>query len=136
MIYQSDRDFQLWDYTVGHAQMLLRSPASIDEPFNIDIVFLGVEKLDIPTRMAGLTMMRPEPLARDDGGPKDLFRLTSAGKEFSVIAAAFRIYKNQHDLMESSLEYFFNEEEKDPGEVLSHSGLFLGLPEVAGRASD
>lgn len=66
MIYQSDRVFQLWDYTVGHAQLLLRSPATTDEPFNIDIVFLGVETLDIPTRMEGLSMEKPERLARSE----------------------------------------------------------------------
>jgi hypothetical protein len=136
VIFQSDRDFQLWDYTVGHAQLLLRSPASISQPFNIDLVFLGVEELDIPTRLRGLVMMEPERLIRVGGGSKAIHRLISGGKQHTVVAVAFRIYKNQHDLMESSLEYFTPDPGKDPGEVLSHSGLFLSLPEVAGQSMD
>jgi hypothetical protein len=137
MIYQSSRVFKLWDYTVGHAQLLLRSPASADEPYNIDIVFLGVVQLDIPTRMQGLTMEEPEPLARAEQAEPGWgvsHRITTGGREYVVVAAAFRIYKNQHDLTESSLEYFTLGAEKDPGEVLSHSGLYRRSPEVAGQA--
>jgi hypothetical protein len=131
MIYQTDRVFKLWDYTVGHAQLLFRSPPTDDEPFNIDLVFLGVKRLDIPTTLNGLAMSTPENLDRYN----DLHRLTSGGKEYSVVAVAFRIYKNQHELMESSLEYFGREEYKDPGEALSYTGLFHRRREVAGRTS-
>jgi hypothetical protein len=134
VIYQSDRDFQLWDYTVSHAQLLLRSPATTAEPFNIDIVFLGVKELDLPTSMRGLTMTGPEPLLDAGRSPRDRYRLTSGGKEYAIVAAAFRIYKNHLDLKESSLE-FSSREEKAPGEILTHSGLHRGSPEVAGQAS-
>jgi hypothetical protein len=131
VIYQSDRVFKLWDYTDGHAQLLFRSPPTDDEPFNIDLVFLGVERLDIPTKLDGVSMSEPENLDRYH----DLHRLTSGGKEYSIVAVAFRIFKNQHELMESSLEYFGREESKDPGEALSHTGLFRRRREVAGRIS-
>jgi hypothetical protein len=130
MIYQSDRVFKVWDYTVGHAQLLLRSPATEESPYNIDIVFVGVERIDIPTRMNGLTMEEPEPLP--GGALCDAYRIKTGDEEFVIIAAAFRIYKNQHDLMESSLEYFSrDQQEKSPGEILSHTGLYLRSPEVA-----
>lgn len=133
MIYQSDRHFRLWDYAVGHSQMLLRSPASDDEPFNIDLVFLGVDRLDLPTSLVGLAMFGPEPIALGVESPRDIYRIRSGDKEYTVVAAAFRIYKNHHNLMDSSLDYFVDDQ-KDPGEVLAHTGLYLGLPEVASQA--
>jgi hypothetical protein len=133
VIYQSDREFQLWDYTVSHAQLLLRSPATTSEPFNVDIVFLGVKELDLPTSLKGLTMTRSEHPTPAGRGPRDRYKLTSDGKEYTIVAAAFRIYKNHLDLKESSLE-FSSREEKDPGEILSHSGLHRHSPAVAGTA--
>lgn len=129
MIYQSNRVFQLWDYTVSHAQLLLRSPATEAEPFNIDIVFLGVEELDLPTIMRGLTLTGPH--GNPGASDRDVYRLTSNLREYTVVAAAFRIYKNYLDLKDSSLE-FSTRVEKDPGEILTHSGLHRRSPEVAG----
>jgi hypothetical protein len=122
MNYQSDRHFQLWDYTVGHAQVLLRSPASRDDPFNIDVVLVGVDKLEIPTRMQGLTIVGPEPTSSRPGDPTGVFRLTSGDKAYAIVAAACRVTRNQLDLMESSLEYFGPDQGGDPGEILCQSG--------------
>ncbi len=135
MNYQSDRNFALWDYTVSHAQLLLRSPASSDDPDNIDVVLVGVETLEIPTRMHGLTITGPEPLERRPGDPISIFRLTSEGNEFRVTAVACRVYKNRLGLMDSSLEYFGPDDPADPGEILCHSGK-KPLPEIVGSTSD
>ena len=135
MIFQSEREFQLWDYTIGHAQLLLRSPATAEEPFNIDLMFLGVKRIDIPTRMAGLTLLEPQPSAPDAGRHENIHRLVSGGREYTVIAAAFRIYRNHHDLTESSLEDFSLKPPRDPGELVSHTGLFLADLEFVGRSS-
>ena len=134
MIYQSDRTFQLWDYTVGHAQLLLRSPATADEPFNLDIVFLGVQGLDIPTRLPGLVMLKPEPIERPGRKIRHRHRLLTGGDEYEIVAVAFRIYKNQLDLTESSLEYFHSIPPGSPGEVLCHSGQFLGVSAAFGKS--
>src|SRR4051794_11561024 len=59
-LFKSDRPFQLWDYTVSHRQLLLRSPiaprTSTSPRFttNVDLVFWGVESLSIPTWFEGL----------------------------------------------------------------------------------
>jgi LmbE family N-acetylglucosaminyl deacetylase len=41
-MYESERDFKLWDYRVSHAQLLLRSPMSPDRGTNVDVQFWGV----------------------------------------------------------------------------------------------
>lgn len=46
--------FQVWKYTVGHAQLLLRSTKSPDFPTRIDVFFKGVRELHLPTVCVGL----------------------------------------------------------------------------------
>src|SRR5580692_3599743 len=50
------RSFQMWAYTVGHAQLLLRSPKSTDLPTRIDVLFKNVAAVHLPTILDGLTI--------------------------------------------------------------------------------
>lgn len=43
------RLFQVWDYTVGHGQLLLRSVRQDQYPTRIDILFKDVAYLSLPT---------------------------------------------------------------------------------------
>ncbi|WP_020560077.1 hypothetical protein [Thiofilum flexile] len=43
-----NRSFQLWFYEVSHGQLLIRSPKKNDIPYNIDIIFSGVEYISLP----------------------------------------------------------------------------------------
>jgi hypothetical protein len=130
MPFSSDRHFRLWDYTVSHNQMLLRSPAGEGGPKNIDIIFLGVDYVGIPSMLdgVGLGTSTPEDVMEasrrvgQDCEPGDVHVITSAGRRFLVVAAAYYVFQNDLDLFESSLEYFTNTEPaRDRGEVLVRS---------------
>ena len=54
LIIGSDRQFQLWKYTVGHKQLLLRSVKSSAYPTRIDVLFKGVSQFHLPTVLNGL----------------------------------------------------------------------------------
>ncbi len=48
--------FQMWKYTVGHRQLLLRSTKSDDAPTRIDVFFKGVSEFQLPTSLYGLSI--------------------------------------------------------------------------------
>jgi hypothetical protein len=52
----SSRRFQLWTYTVGHGQLLLRSPKASGLPTRIDVLFKNVAALHLPTMLNGLAI--------------------------------------------------------------------------------
>ena len=55
-IIDSDRTFQLWKYTVGHGQLLLRSTKGPNVPTRIDVLFKGVSEFHLPTLLSGLSI--------------------------------------------------------------------------------
>jgi hypothetical protein len=55
-IIDSKRFFQLWRYSVGHSQLLLRSTKSEDCPTRIDVFFKGVKEFHLPTSFDGLSI--------------------------------------------------------------------------------
>ena len=130
MPFYSGRRFQIWDYNVGHSQMLLRSPISDAAETNIDIVFLGVEYLGIPSKLVGVGLMPAErnhakKIERLMGRPIDrrsIHVLISGGKEYLLVAAGYFVSRNHLDLFESSLEYASNGGKKrELGEILARS---------------
>lgn len=61
LIIGSDRMFQVWKYTVGHRQLLLRSTKSPDYPTRIDVFFKGVAEFHLPTQLQGLFVTETSP---------------------------------------------------------------------------
>ena len=60
-----ERPFQVWFYTVGHSQLLLRSNRSSELETRVDVLFKGVKAIQLPTVLPGLRMVkasRPEAL--------------------------------------------------------------------------
>jgi hypothetical protein len=55
----TDRIYRLWDYTVSHAQLLIRSPAGPGHPHNDDHMFAGVRLVSAPTTMTGMVVVEP-----------------------------------------------------------------------------
>jgi hypothetical protein len=74
--FESDRHFQMWKYGVGHAQLLLRSVKDETHSTRIDVLFVAVERLDLPTTLNGLRIQRVD----------DHFRLSGADWQGSVAA--------------------------------------------------
>lgn len=56
--FESDRKFQVWKYTVSHAMLLVRSVKDDHHSTRIDVLFVAVEHLDIPTSFDGLCIER------------------------------------------------------------------------------
>jgi hypothetical protein len=74
--FESDRHFQIWKYTVSQAQLLLRSVKDDDHPTRLDVLFVGVTHLELPTSFDGLRIER----TGDD------FRLTGRDWQSAVVA--------------------------------------------------
>ena len=50
------RHFQIWNYTVSHSELLLRSTKSAEFPTRIDVLFKGVKEFHLPTSFGGLSI--------------------------------------------------------------------------------
>jgi hypothetical protein len=111
----NDRTFKLWDYRVSHNQLLLRSPKTEAMPTNIDIAFVGVEYLDLPTQLTNLVLVPAESADLDRanevlgkvGLESEVFVIQAANRRHIVVAVAMKILENDLDIFESSLEKFW-----------------------------
>ncbi len=50
------REFQLWEYRVGHGSLLIRSPAGPGVETSIDIICVGVEYLAAPRHLGEIAV--------------------------------------------------------------------------------
>jgi hypothetical protein len=55
-IFNRQRTFQIWEYTAGHKQLLLRSTKAEGLPTRIDVLFKVVRAINLLTVMDGLTI--------------------------------------------------------------------------------
>jgi hypothetical protein len=103
MSYLSNRNFQIWTYSAGHSLLVIRSPNNEDDEtkgYNIDIEFWGVCYLDLPNILRGVTIEEiqdnvPEKFSKYSSslGYK-VFKIKSKGSIFYVLAAGYRVGKN------------------------------------------
>ncbi|HEY4114599.1 MAG TPA: hypothetical protein VGM17_11130 [Rhizomicrobium sp.] len=84
VLYSSDREFQLWKYTVSHRQLLLRNVKSPAEPTRIDLLFKDVKGLNLATILHGIRI----DLQGDSSG-KETYRIDSSNFSGFVLASAF-----------------------------------------------
>ena len=54
--FKFDRNFQLWSYSAGHGELILRSAKTIDHPKRIDILFRDVMALELIVQMDNLSI--------------------------------------------------------------------------------
>jgi hypothetical protein len=114
MIEFHKRSFRLWEFNVNHNQLLLRSPKKKSQPKNVDIAFVGVGYVELPTKLDGITICQPsadeiERICEQLGSsvaPDEIHVLSSGGKRYLVVAVAKKILDNDLDIFESSLEHF------------------------------
>jgi hypothetical protein len=129
MYFTSDRTFKLWDYRVSHEQMLLRSPRTPQIETNIDVVFWGVEWIELPTVLAGVGLMAPDAdeaaaITRRHKGVEDgsLYCIASGGDRYFIAAQGFRVLQNVLDIFDSTLvNPAFDRPIEEYGVVLAHS---------------
>lgn len=61
VVAESDRQFQVWAYTVGMARLLLRSTRSDTFETRIDVLFQNVKAMKLPTILDGFAVAEAEP---------------------------------------------------------------------------
>lgn len=121
-LFSTNRELRCWEYTVSLRQLLLRSPkGETGEATNLDIIFLGVRFIQMPTGFKGLTISKGgdthvELVERAVGAPvkpNRVFVLTTERREFLILAATMRVEENTLDLRETSVEF-------SPSEARTH----------------
>jgi len=88
-----DRTFELWRYSVGHAQLLLRSTKSDEWATRVDVGFKNVEYIQLPTLMNRLAIevgteadLPPQARQALDMVGKTVFILSTDGVRGFVVA--------------------------------------------------
>lgn len=121
-MFQSNRIFKLWDYSVSHQQLLIRSPKTPDIPTNIDLLFWGVKHLTIETMLRGVEVVLtddtsdvPDSASRFVNDGYKVFRIQSGGSCFIVVALGFRALENQLDIFESTITTANDDEDREVG---------------------
>lgn len=105
MKFSSERAFQFWSYSVSHAQLLLRSPAGGTYTTNVDLAFVGVERVATVMGFDGLEVTEVESAVLEGGVRR--FRLVSGGNVVGEIDAAdVRVTENGLDRSETDLPNF------------------------------
>lgn len=112
-IYQSDREFRIWNYTVSHCSLLLRSEMSFigednfseELSYNIDIEISGVSFIGIPTTLRNLKIKEISEDLLPDHIDKELckydlkiFEFEEENERYYIIAAGLMIATNKWDL--------------------------------------
>ncbi|HEY4199310.1 MAG TPA: hypothetical protein VGM83_02005 [Devosiaceae bacterium] len=55
-IFSSDRLFEVWQYTVSHRQLLMRSNKSYSAPTRLEVLFKDVAFMAVPPVMKGMSI--------------------------------------------------------------------------------
>lgn len=106
------RKFQLWQYRVSHGELLIRSPKNGGNRRNMDLMFVGVEYVDLPRFLPDLEVDDPldEDLSRAQerlGKPIErpsVVVLKSQGRRYIVVAAAVKATESDMEIFDSPFE--------------------------------
>jgi hypothetical protein len=66
LLFQSDRVFVPWFYSVSHRVLLLRSSRSEGAGTRIDILFPGVERMVVKAKYSGLRLSEATPIELEE----------------------------------------------------------------------
>ena len=130
MVFASDRQFTLWDFNVSHTHLLLRSAISISFKTNIDIMFIGVEYLELPARINGVSIVSASSddiikAERGLGRPCDglnVYCIVSNEHRYLVVAFGFQVMENELEWFDSSLGADTESiEKRQRGKILARS---------------
>jgi hypothetical protein len=88
-LFKSDREFRIWSYEIGHRTLTLRSVKTPALPTRIDIRFVSVDSIALPTTMSGVMLLDAGP---DHDGRRFIVR--GAGYDGSVVAGAAAVHED------------------------------------------
>lgn len=81
-----DRRFQIWEFSVSHGRLLIRSPAGPESAKNIDLLFSGVQYMACARLMRGIRIEQPS--TEDNEVVTRLFRALRDSEELHVLVSA------------------------------------------------
>lgn len=104
----SDREFKIWDYRVSHGSLLIRSPKGTGISRNVDLVFVGVDYMALPSRLHGAMLsfgtvedrMTVTALIGDSYAGQ-VYVLVSEECRHFVVAAACQVDENDKDIFDT-----------------------------------
>jgi hypothetical protein len=94
------RQFQVWDYTVSHKRLLIRSPRNEDFGYNVDIIFEVVKSINIQTSLGEISI-------EDDNTYESDYKrilIRTEQQTYEIIAYDYRIERSETDIFESPLD--------------------------------
>jgi hypothetical protein len=92
------RHFQLWDYSPSHSRLLIRSPRRNENDYNLDIIFFGVDHMDIDDVLGEISIHTHS--SSDDIHKR--FVLRSSKKDHTIEAVNYKIIETFGDYFDSS----------------------------------
>lgn len=110
-IFKSDRYFTVFDYSVGHSQLLIRSARQNDGEKNIDIIFFDTTFVQSYMSFDGLKIRFGNRKDASYAGVKEylesnensFFEIESGGSKYYIAASFMRVYENELGFKETSL---------------------------------
>ncbi|HLX54441.1 MAG TPA: hypothetical protein VKR58_10890 [Aquella sp.] len=113
-IFKSNRYFKLFDVVVSHGQLLFRSQKDERNQCNVDIIFFDTKFIQIAQGLNGLTIniVSDKKQIEYDSVHRYLsyrnnylFEIQSEGENYYIVASFLRVFENQLDFSETSLNY-------------------------------
>ncbi|WP_417382282.1 hypothetical protein [Gimesia sp.] len=106
------RDFRIWDFSVHHSRLLIRSQPTLSHDYNIDLIFTAVDYISVPKHLDKLEIdsatreeyQSIQKLFKREITKDDITILVSNGSRHFIAAAGFEISENQLELFDSGLD--------------------------------
>ncbi len=103
-----DREFKIWEYRVSHRSLLIRSPKGTGVKRNVDLVFVGVDYMALPSRLHGVLLdfgtdddrMSVTALTGENY-PGQVYVLVSEDCRHLVFAATCQVGENDKDIFDT-----------------------------------
>jgi hypothetical protein len=129
-IFKSERYFTVFDYSVSHGQLLLRSDKRKGFKENIDIIFFDTNFVQLFTLFSGIIIRKVDTELNIDypsvkkylsHQENNMFEIESGNEKYYVCASFVRVFENELEFNETSLNY----ENKDSNREIASSQTYL-----------
>jgi len=103
------RKFQLWEYSVSHGSLLIRSPKNNKNKINIDVKFFGIEYISAPRHLGEFQLASPSDnelqklisILKKDLSPNNVYVLKSKAYRHLIVASKVKIEENKSEIFDS-----------------------------------
>ena len=92
-VFSSTKEFRLWNATASHNKLLLRSySVEYGEQVTVDVIFVGVTKINLPTTLIGLRVFVKQSPSQSPDISECEFVITTDNVEYGVEAYKVVVY--------------------------------------------